>query len=85
MRQIKPKNHNNLSLCDTSMKIGMNNVLDILVWKKPVATWKIQDGGYFQDGRHVNILKGHFGKEFNLMYLIERSMFVYMYFDMPKL
>jgi hypothetical protein len=35
----------------------MNNVVDILFWKKPVATWKIQDGGFFQDGRNLNILK----------------------------
>jgi hypothetical protein len=28
--QIKLKNHNNLSLSDTSMKIGMNNIQDIL-------------------------------------------------------
>ena len=59
----------------------MNNVLDILFWKKPVATWKIQHGGYFQDGRHVNISKGQFGKEF----VWKVSMLVYMYFEMQKL
>jgi hypothetical protein len=53
----------NLSLCDTSMTVGMNNVLHILFWKKSVATWKIQDGDYFQYGWHVNIVKIKFGKE----------------------
>jgi hypothetical protein len=39
--------------------------------KKPVASQKIQDGGYFQDGWHVNIFKIHFGEEFDLRLLFE--------------
>ena len=47
VQQLKPKNQANRSLCDTSTKFGVNNVLDLHFHKSTLATWKIQYGGHF--------------------------------------